>query len=147
MQSMRSWLVRRVLHGSRQFSSTASVCSVPDGLAEPSSLAQASVVGRELSMVPRFKTPRLAWVESLGDHDGTGVRGMVHLHPDMFADTPDISIIHKNVAWQTKYRHVASAIHGCSIFLSFSFTSSGGGRKVLCFELQWSILDNGGAAG
>lgn len=66
--------------------------------------------------------PRQAWIENMTT---TNVqrKGIMELHPDVFAATPRIDIIHRNVIWQRKYK-----------FVSFAQAPSrsekpGGGRK------------------
>jgi hypothetical protein len=114
MQSIMSFLARRATLGPRLcFSSSASCRSQEVPPPPPSSSttvapAATTTIGRELSAVPRFRTPRLAWVETLNDQAGSSARGMVPLHPSLFADTPDISIVHKNVEWQMKYKNIVS---------------------------------------
>lgn len=52
--------------------------------------------------------PRQLWIENM---DTTSVerKGIVELHPDVFAAEPRIDIIHRNVIWQQKYRYVSFA--------------------------------------
>lgn len=71
---------------------------------------------------PKFIQPRQAWIENLDTVEPQKV-GLMELHPDIFAGTPRIDVIHQNVEWQRKYRYV-----------SFAHSKSraevrGGGRK------------------
>lgn len=66
--------------------------------------------------------PRQVWIENMTT---TNVQrnGIKELHPDVFAATPRIDIIHRNVIWQRKYQ-----------FVSFNHAPNraekpGGGRK------------------
>lgn len=66
--------------------------------------------------------PRQVWIENM---DTTEVqrKGIMELHPSVFAREPRIDIIHRNAIWQQKYKYV-----------SFSWTPNraekrGGGRK------------------
>lgn len=68
------------------------------------------------------QVPRQVWIENMTT---TTVqrKGLKELHPDVFAATPRIDIIHRNVIWQRKYQ-----------FVSFNQAPSraekpGGGRK------------------
>lgn len=68
------------------------------------------------------QVPRQVWIENMTT---TTVqrKGLKELHPDVFAATPRIDIIHRNVIWQRKYQ-----------FVSFNHAPSraekqGGGRK------------------
>ncbi|CAG0912804.1 unnamed protein product [Notodromas monacha] len=80
---------------------------------------------RKFDIEPQYEKPRLAWVESLADIRGgpETVRGIVHLHPEIFADTPDLTIIHRNMVWQRKYKEVEW--HS----VKSRAEMSGGGRK------------------
>ncbi|KAJ6647794.1 39S ribosomal protein L4, mitochondrial, partial [Pseudolycoriella hygida] len=71
---------------------------------------------------PKFIQPRQAWIENLDTIESRKL-GLMQLHPDIFAGTPRIDVIHQNVEWQRKYRYV-----------SFAHTKTraevrGGGRK------------------
>lgn len=71
---------------------------------------------------PKYIQPRQAWIENLDTIESQKL-GLIELHPDIFAATPRIDVIHQNVEWQRKYRYV-----------SFAHTKvrsevKGGGRK------------------
>ncbi|KAG5678726.1 hypothetical protein PVAND_008374 [Polypedilum vanderplanki] len=66
--------------------------------------------------------PREVWIENL-DTEETNRLGLMKLHPEVFADTPRIDIVQRNVQWQKMYR-----------FVSFAHSKTraekrGGGRK------------------
>lgn len=65
---------------------------------------------------------RQVWIENM---DTTDVqrKGLMELHPDVFAVTPRIDIIHRNAIWQRKYHYVSFA-HAPS-----RAEKPGGGRK------------------
>lgn len=52
--------------------------------------------------------PRQVWIENMTTTDVQRT-GLMELHPDVFAATPRIDIIHRNVIWQRKYRFVSFA--------------------------------------
>lgn len=68
------------------------------------------------------QVPRQVWIENMTT---TNVqhKGIQELHPDVFAATPRIDIIHRNVIWQQKYQ--------CVSFKQVPSRSEmpGGGRK------------------
>lgn len=49
--------------------------------------------------------PRQVWIEGMETVDGEK-KGIIELHPSIFAQTPRIDIMHRNVEWQAKYRWV-----------------------------------------
>lgn len=49
--------------------------------------------------------PRQVWIESMNNIDGQST-GLIELHPDVFAATPRIDIIQRNMLWQNHYRRV-----------------------------------------
>ncbi len=57
---------------------------------------------------PKFIQPRQAWIENLDTIESQKL-GLMELHPDIFAGTPRIDVIHQNVEWQRKYRYVSFA--------------------------------------
>lgn len=61
-----------------------------------------------------------AFIESLEDDE---LRGIMKLHPKIFASTPRMDIIHLNIEWQRKYRFVSFA------HAKLRFECRGGGRK------------------
>lgn len=70
----------------------------------------------------KYIQPRQVWVENFDSIERKNLE-IMELHPDIFATTPRIDIIHQNVEWQRKYR-----------FVSFASTKTkaearGGGRK------------------
>ncbi|KAK2575719.1 hypothetical protein KPH14_012108 [Odynerus spinipes] len=69
-----------------------------------------------------FHKPREAWVENLDTIEEKKL-GLITLHPEIFAASPRIDIVHENVKWQKLYR-----------FVSYAHTKTraevrGGGRK------------------
>lgn len=56
----------------------------------------------------KFIQPRQAWIENLETIESKKL-GLIELHPDIFAATPRIDVIHQNVEWQRKYRYVSFA--------------------------------------
>lgn len=84
--------------------------------------ATPSIIPLSTQFQPRYQKPRQVWIENL-DTVAEQKRGLLELHPTIFAATPRIDVIHQNVEWQRKYRYV-----------SFASTKSraevrGGGRK------------------
>ncbi|XP_055317484.1 39S ribosomal protein L4, mitochondrial [Sitodiplosis mosellana] len=65
---------------------------------------------------------RQVWIENM---DTTNVqrKGLMELHPDVFAAPPRIDIIHRNVIWQQKYKYVSFA------WAKTRAEKRGGGRK------------------
>ncbi|XP_031622508.1 39S ribosomal protein L4, mitochondrial [Contarinia nasturtii] len=65
---------------------------------------------------------RQVWIENM---DTTNVqrKGIMELHPDIFAAEPRIDIIHRNVIWQQKYKRVSFA------WAKSRAEKKGGGRK------------------
>lgn len=49
--------------------------------------------------------PRQVWIEGMETVD-IQRKGIMELHPSVFATTPRIDIIHQNVVWQKKYQWV-----------------------------------------
>lgn len=68
------------------------------------------------------QTVRQVWIENM---DTTNVqrKGLMELHPDVFAAPPRIDLIHRNVIWQQKYRRVSFA------WAKTRAEKKGGGRK------------------
>lgn len=56
----------------------------------------------------RFQSPREVWIENVNTIEPQKL-GIIALHPDVFAAAPRIDVIHQNVVWQQKYRHVRFA--------------------------------------
>lgn len=65
---------------------------------------------------------RQVWIENM---DTTNVqrKGLMELHPDIFAASPRIDLIHRNVIWQQKYKRVSFA------WAQTRAEKRGGGRK------------------
>jgi len=60
----------------------------------------------DLAHLPvQYGVQREAWVESLSSRDGEK-KGIVDLHPDVWAVYPRLDIIHQNMDWQSKYNVV-----------------------------------------
>lgn len=74
------------------------------------------------SFEPKFIKPREVWIESLNSIEDEK-SGLVQLHPDVYATTPRIDVIHQNVKWQRNYRFVSFA------HTKLRFEVRGGGRK------------------
>lgn len=86
------------------------------------SSSDAAIIPLSGQFQPQYQTARQVWIENL-DTVAEQKRGLLELHPDVFAVAPRIDVIHRNVEWQRKYR-----------FVSFATTKSraeahGGGRK------------------
>jgi len=59
-----------------------------------------------VSSIPiQYGVKREAWVENL-DSRNEEKRGIIELHPDVWAVYPRIDIIHQNLVWQSKYNVV-----------------------------------------
>lgn len=65
---------------------------------------------------------RQVWIENM-DTTNVEPKGMMELHPDIFAAPPRIDFIHRNVIWQQKYKRVSFA------WAKTRAEKSGGGRK------------------
>lgn len=65
---------------------------------------------------------RQVWIENV-DTMEVQRKGLMELHPDVFAAQPRIDIIHRNVAWQQKYKRVSFA------WAKNRAEKKGGGRK------------------
>lgn len=76
----------------------------------------------EIQFESRFIEPREVWIESLESENAKKL-GILQLHPKIFSATPRMDIIHLNVEWQRKYRHVSFA------HAKLRFECRGGGRK------------------
>lgn len=57
---------------------------------------------------PLVTEPREVWLENF-DTEETQRLGLVALHPEVFADTPRIDIVQRNVQWQRMYQYVSFA--------------------------------------
>lgn len=69
-----------------------------------------------------YQKPREVWIENL-DTVQEKKLGFITLHPDVFAASPRIDIIHQNVRWQKMYRFV------CYAHTRTRAECKGGGRK------------------
>lgn len=81
-----------------------------------------TVQPRQFLFPPKYQKPRQVWVENLDTIDEKKL-GLMELHPDIFAYSPRIDIIHQNIRWQKMYK-----------FVSYAHTKvrsevRGGGRK------------------
>lgn len=68
------------------------------------------------------QVPRQVWIENMSTSQAEH-KGLMELHPDVFAVTPRIDVIHQNVSWQRKYRYVSFA--SCKVRSEVR----GGGKK------------------
>lgn len=60
---------------------------------------------RQLLYPSKYIKPRQIWLESLDTIDEKKL-AILELHPDIFAQSPRIDLIHQNVQWQRMYRLV-----------------------------------------
>ena len=60
------------------------------------------VIGRQLTKLSPLQRPIQAWVETLGQIEDRKV-GLVDLHPSIFAVSPRLDILARNVYWQSLY--------------------------------------------
>ncbi|KAL4715484.1 hypothetical protein ACJJTC_009110 [Scirpophaga incertulas] len=67
-----------------------------------------SVVQKGWKILPQYTKPREVWIENLDTIDENKL-GLFQLHPLVFAASPRIDIIHRNVIWQRKVRWVSWA--------------------------------------
>ncbi|XP_006023511.1 39S ribosomal protein L4, mitochondrial [Alligator sinensis] len=58
--------------------------------------------------IPAHRTPVQAWVESLRHYDDQPV-GLADLHPDVFAVTPRVDILHMVAIWQKNFKRISYA--------------------------------------
>ncbi|KAI4461081.1 50s ribosomal protein l4 [Holotrichia oblita] len=77
---------------------------------------------RKLLFPPKYLKPRQAWVENLDTIDEKKL-GLIDLHPEVFADSPRIDVIHQNVRWQRMYGNV------CYAHTKVRSEVRGGGKK------------------
>lgn len=77
---------------------------------------------RKLLFPPKYLKSRQVWVENLDTIDEKKM-GLLDLHPEVFADSPRIDVIHQNVRWQRMYGYV------CYAHTKVRSEVRGGGRK------------------
>eukprot|EP00062_Callorhinchus_milii_P013300 gi/632961250/ref/XP_007896651.1/ PREDICTED: 39S ribosomal protein L4, mitochondrial [Callorhinchus milii] len=58
--------------------------------------------------IPSHLQPRKAWLQSLRGHSEDQL-GVVDLHPDVFAVTPRIDILHEVTTWQKNFKRISYA--------------------------------------
>ena len=63
---------------------------------------------QEITFETKFVEPREVWIENL-DTEEEQKLGIMKLNSQIFAATPRIDIIHKNIEWQRSIRHVSFA--------------------------------------
>lgn len=68
------------------------------------------------------QVPRQAWIENMDTTDAQR-KGLIELHPTVFATEPRIDLIQRNVIWQQKYKYVSFA------WAKTRAEKRGGGRK------------------
>lgn len=76
----------------------------------------------EIIKSPFMPVPREVWLENL-DTEETQRLDLISLNPQIFADTPRVDIIQRNIVWQQKYKYVSFA-HS-----KVRSEKRGGGRK------------------
>ncbi|GBP20436.1 39S ribosomal protein L4, mitochondrial [Eumeta japonica] len=67
-----------------------------------------NVEKKDWKFQPQYMKPREVWIENMDTIDEKKM-GLIELHPDVFAASPRIDIIHRNMIWQSKYRWVSWA--------------------------------------
>ncbi|XP_072939278.1 large ribosomal subunit protein uL4m [Epargyreus clarus] len=67
-----------------------------------------TVTKKDWKFPPVYTKPREVWIENLDSIEEQKL-GLFELHPSVYAATPRIDIIHRNVIWQRKYRWVSWA--------------------------------------
>lgn len=67
------------------------------------------IISREIEFPSLYQKPRQVWIENLDTID-EDKRGIIDLHPDVFACLPRIDIVHKNIKWQRMYKFVVSSM-------------------------------------
>lgn len=67
-----------------------------------------SVTRSEWKFTPQYTKPREVWIEGLDTIEEKKL-GLFELHPSVYAASPRIDIIHRNITWQKKYRWVSWA--------------------------------------
>lgn len=73
------------------------------------------------------REPRLVWLETLKPMqnittpDLKCTKGIIPLHPDVFATFPRIDLIHKNLYWQAHYRMVVSDLNLTNFYFIYRF--------------------------
>lgn len=67
-----------------------------------------SVTRTEWKFTPQYTKPREVWIENMDTIEERKL-GLFELHPTVYAASPRIDIIHRNITWQRKYRWVSWA--------------------------------------
>ncbi|XP_045495301.1 39S ribosomal protein L4, mitochondrial [Colias croceus] len=67
-----------------------------------------SIIKKDWKYPPQYTKPREVWIENLDSVEEKKL-GLFELHPLVYAATPRIDIIHRNIIWQRKYRWVSWA--------------------------------------
>ncbi|XP_033105000.1 39S ribosomal protein L4, mitochondrial-like [Anneissia japonica] len=73
----------------------------------PLSVREPIITSRDVPRVPFMETPQ-AWLETLGSIQDSKL-GLIDLHPDVFAASPRLDILHQNVRWQQAYKRISFA--------------------------------------
>lgn len=117
----RAWLRP---NGSRVISSLAEDAVRPAEISEPGdSAGLLDPVLRKCELpIPAPRRPVQAWVESLRGFEQERI-GLAELHPDVFATTPRLDILHQVAVWQRNFKRISYAKTKTRAEVS------GGGRK------------------
>lgn len=67
-------------------------------------------LNRNLVKLSPLQKPIQAWVETLSDLDHNKRLGIVNMHPRIFAASPRLDILARNVYWQTLYSKMVPQI-------------------------------------
>ena len=63
------------------------------------------ITSRNLDFPPKVLSPRQIWVDNLDTLEENKL-GLVDLHPEIFACSPRIDLVHLNTTWQNNYKRV-----------------------------------------
>lgn len=77
-------------------------------IAAVSSNDSLKITKKDWQFPPAYTKPREVWIENLDSVEENKL-GLFELHPSVYATTPRIDIIQRNVVWQRKYRWVSWA--------------------------------------
>lgn len=97
-------------NGSRVISSLAEDAVRPAEISEPGdSAGLLDPVLRKCELpIPAPRRPVQAWVESLRGFEPERI-GLAELHPDVFATTPRLDILHQVAVWQRNFKRISYA--------------------------------------
>lgn len=75
-----------------------------------STLPAIANLNRNLIKLSPLQKPIQAWVETLSEIDTRKKLGIVNMHPRIFAVSPRLDILAKNIYWQSLYSKIVKFI-------------------------------------